>query len=609
MAILSALRVSSSYPLMQRPVPWPYIKFFSDDHPSAVWTLSPKTVQPETQACPVSREIIPAKYPDALLTVAKHVISSAQSIREGLDGTNHPDILSPLQDQVQRFDMAKRQTYFILLIRLEEAETHAKQLLDKVLASDGFQAPSLWEESIKDGCLLWSVAVQHLLQGPERLSRRQGLFLWPLRQAVKDLQGLQEGLAQAADVSQRLQKAARLSGLLCADEQVKGKTCSVGEVHVLTDTLLNVAQILAFSPRPSPSLDTCFELLCLELTLQARVLTGHLSSINADYEHGIVAGGQESGPCQEDFLMTLEDTLILTKEVAQQVPVLQGHPEDWFQQEWAAQAHYAVSQLWAGVSGGAEASSVDSPGAAPRDTTESSAGTCAALPVIASTVTELGTAGGSSRVAPPAAQPGCRQKWTHLSQRTATTNSGNRITQITQEMAKEALLVAQSLRRRGCISVLDLQRTKDQLIASARKIATLGQTFAKLIHFVAKNCVDHRCPQELLCVVDQIETMSSQLQIFSSVEASLTRSKSSEELLVENAQQLLCAVSKPVRATEAGFRQTSPDPEEPEVAAFCVQWRRKLLRHRLQETSNLVCDELILQKTSTKGPLTLIALV
>ncbi|XDB54945.1 hypothetical protein AB1E18_008416 [Capra hircus] len=90
--------------------------------------------------------------------------------------------------------------------------------------------------------------------------------------------------------------------------------------------------------------------------------------------------------------------------------------------------------------------------------------------------------------------------------------------------------------------------------------------------------------------------MSSQLHIFSSVKAFLTRSKSSEDLLVENAQQLLHAVSKTVRATEAaslqGFRQTSPDPEEPEVAAFCMQWRRKLLRHRLQETSNLVCDEL-----------------
>lgn len=621
---------------------------------------------------------------DALLTLAKHVISSAQSIREGLDGTNHPDILSPLRDQVQRFDMAERQPYFILsslqdctapalkhqrepglrksdqgtsypprdhlfcpLIfdtglqkvgsplsaiskpmlavdslshqgvtsahtilqdqdaaveaaqealagegplgsetmtglqeipslapsiidlareiehcttartdrllevalqlsgksretrqslaaiagdwyslcqqlfcnnpaadlqenvtvfmelqqnlasmvqlavksgpmdsgkedsdsaghpeahlqvqgRLEEAETHAKQLLDKVLASDGFQAPRSWEESIEDGCLLWSVAVQDLLQCLERLSGRQGLFLLPLRQAVKDQQGLQEGLAQAADVSQRLQEAARLSSLLCGDEQVKSEISFLSrEVHVLTDALLDVAQILASFPKPSPSLSTRFELLCLELTLQAKALTGHLSSINADYERvlqgafcprlsvckdpqtqpegslermvsgiqavqGIVAGGQESGPCQEDLLMALESILVLTKEVAQRVPVLRDCPEDWLQQEWAAKAHHAVAQLQAwkgghtkawrllaqclkpsdeedptqpqlhrgeGAPGAAEASSVDSQGAAPRDAAGSSVGTRTPDLGITGTVADLGMVGKSA---------------------------------------------------------------------------------------------------------------------------------------------------------------------------------------------------------------------
>ncbi|KAB0398680.1 hypothetical protein E2I00_016621 [Balaenoptera physalus] len=912
---------------------------------------------------------------DALLTLAKHVISSAQSIREGLDGTNHPDILSPLRDQVQRFDMAERRPYFILsslqdctapalkhqrepglgksdrgasypprdhlfcpLIldtglqkvgsplpaiskpmlavdslshqgvtsahtilqdqdaaveaaqealagegplasermtglqeipslapsiidlareiehcttartdgllevalqlsgktretrqslvaiagdwyslcqqlfcnkpaadlqenmtvfmelqqnlasvvqlavksgpmdsgkkdsdstghpeahlqvqgRLEEAETHAKQLLDKVLASDGFQAPGSWEESIEDGCLLWSVAVQDLLQCLERLSGRQGLFLLPLRQAVKDQQGLQEGLAQAADVSQRLQEAARLSCLLCGDEQVKGEISFLcREVHVLTDALLDVAQILASFPKPSPSLSTRFELLCLELTLQAKALTGHLSSINADYERvlqgafcprlsvckdpqtrpegslqrmvsgiqavqGIVAGGQESGPCQEDLLMALESILVLTKEVAQRVPVLRECPEGWLQQEWAAKAHHAVAQLQAwkgghtkawrllaqclkpsdeedptqpqlhrgeGASGAAEASSVDSQGAAPRDTPGSSVGTCIADPGITRTVADLGMSpkppvkfqkklswcphvwrrlsraagmwgsgnpldshssfkNGEEAINIPTAvqrsehlefhqfhpvfflqhqhsgtpggSPGC-PAWPHTEvdlplPEDGSVNSGNRITQVTQEMAKEVFLMAQSLRRRGCILVLDLQWvTKEQLITSARKIATSGQNFARLIRIMAKNCVDQRCSQELLYMVEQIQTMSSQLRVISSVKASLARSKSSEELLVENAQRLLRAVSKTVRAAEAaslrGLRQPSPDPEELEVAAFCMQWRRKLRRHRLQETSDPDRDELGLRKTSTKGPPTLVALV
>lgn len=370
--------------------------------------------------------------------------------RKDPDSAGHPEALLHMQ------------------ARLEETESHAKQLLDTVLASDGLQAPISWEESFEDRCLLWSVAVQDLLQCMERLNRRQGRFLVPLQQAVKNQWGLQEGLAQAADISQRLQEAARLSRLLCGDEQVKGEVSFLcREVHVLTDALLDVAQILASSPRPSPSLSTRFELLCLELTLRAKALTGHLSSINAGYgqalqdalcprlcvcedpqtpDHrprrpesslermvsgvqtvqAIVARDQESVPCQGDLLVALEDILVLTKEVAQRVSVLQEHPEDagvhsleWLQWEWAAKAHHAVFQLqaWNGchskawrllarclkpsdeqdpaqpwplqgedVSGAAAAGSVESQGATPSHTPGSSAGTCTDGPTIEGTI-------------------------------------------------------------------------------------------------------------------------------------------------------------------------------------------------------------------------------
>uniref|UniRef100_A0A7N5JCZ5 Uncharacterized LOC117801786 n=1 Tax=Ailuropoda melanoleuca TaxID=9646 RepID=A0A7N5JCZ5_AILME len=579
--------------------------------------------------------------------------------------------------------------------RLEEVETHSKQLLDKILAAEGLQAPESWEESIEGGCLLWSVAVQGLLQCMKGLSRKQSLFLLPLQQAVKDQQGLQEGLAQVADGSQRLQEAARLSSLLCGDVRVKGEVSFLcREIHVLTDALLDVAEILASSPKPSPSLSTRFELLCLELSFRAKALTGHLSVINADYERafqdafcprlpvrkgpqtrpesslermvsgiqaaqGIVAGSQESGPCQKDLFMALESILVLTKEVAQRVPVLQEHPEewrthtlDWLQWEWAAKAHHAMAQLqaWKGghtkawrllaqclkpseetavmksrdeqnpartraqlhceehASEAAAGSSVDSQGAAPQNSPGSSVGTCAAGPAIFGTIAaDLDTEQPGS---PTSSSPG-PLAWLgpEPDQRLPEdggADRGSRIIQMTREMATEVLLMAQSLRRGGRIL------TKDQLITSARNIATSGQNFARFIRIIAKNCVDQRCSQELLSVVEQIQTMSNQLRIISSVKASLARSRSSEELLLENARQLLRAVSKTVRTTEAaslrGLRQPSSDPEELEVAAFCVQWRRKL-RHRLRETSNLDCDELGLRKTSTKGPPTLAALV
>uniref|UniRef100_A0A8C8T3V1 Vinculin/alpha-catenin family member 1 n=1 Tax=Peromyscus maniculatus bairdii TaxID=230844 RepID=A0A8C8T3V1_PERMB len=559
------------------------------------------------------------------------------------DPMEHPGVLLELQS------------------RLEKTETHAQQLLDQVLSSDGLQASTLREEDIGSGCLLWAAAVQDLMQCMERLSRRPGLFLLPLQQAVKNQKGLQEGLDQAADVSQRLQEAAELSSVLCGDEQVKGEVSFLcGEVHVLTDALLEVVHILVSSPKPCPSLSTRFELLCLELSLRAKALTDYLSSINAVYEHmfqdavgkrsqtrmlsviqavqGIIAGGQESGSFQEDLLVSLESMLMLTKEVAKRVPVLQEHPEelglhllDRLRWEWAAKAHHAVTQLQAlegchteawrllvqclkpreepakgleedpvqlqpyckeGAPGTTEGGSGNSQDAVPKGTPENSVEeTCA--DELATTGTP--TADVSVRQSGSPSLPPAQMDQTVPDHGSA--HSENRITQLTQEMAKEVLLMAQSLRKRGP------GLTKDQLIASARKISASGKNITRLIGIIAKNCIDQRCSHELLCMVEQIQTMCSQLSIISSVKASLARSKSSEELLVENAQRLLQAVSKTVRAAEAaclrGLRWLSSDPEELEVAAFCSQWKRKLLQHRLQEASNKDCDELGLRKTST----------
>ncbi|XP_036039329.1 uncharacterized protein LOC118581386 [Onychomys torridus] len=568
------------------------------------------------------------------------------------DPMEHPGVLLELQS------------------RLEKTEIHAQQLLDHVLSSDGLQASKLREEDIDSECLLWAAAVQDLVQSMERLSRRQGLFLLPLQQAVKNQKGLQEGLDQAADVSQRLQEAAELSSVLCGDEQVKGEVSFLrGQVHILTDALLEVAHILVSSAKPCPSLSTRFELLCLELSLRAKALTDYLSSINAVYEQmfqdavgkssqtrmlsviqavqGIIAGGQESGSFQEDLLVSLENMLMLTKEVAKRVPVLQEYPEELglhmlnrLQWEWAAKAHHAVTQLQAlegchteawrllvqclkpreepakgleedpiqlqphckeGAPGTTEGGSGNSQDAVPKGTPESSMGTCA--DVLATTGTT--TADVIMHQSGSPSLPSAQMDQTVPDHGSA--HSESRITQITQEMAKEMLLMAQSLKKRGP------GLTKDQLIASAKKISASGKNVTRLIGIIAKNCIDQRCSHELLCMVEQIQTMCSQLSIISSVKASLARSKSSEELLVENAQRLLQAVSKTVRAAEAaclrGLRWPSSDPEELEVAAFCSQWKRKLLHHRLQEASSKDCDELGLRKTSTRTLPTLAALV
>ncbi|KAI4547077.1 hypothetical protein MG293_003632 [Ovis ammon polii] len=148
--------------------------------------------------------------------------------------------------------------------RLLELRSSGAQRLDPI---DGPPGTGEGSQEPEEECAVLRAATEHLSQGV-----RTGL----LRQILDTFTHTQSPLLS-------LVRAALATP---SDEQVKGEISFLcGEVHVLTDALLDVAQILASSPKPSPSLSTRLELLCLELTLQARALTGHLSSSNTDYEH------------------------------------------------------------------------------------------------------------------------------------------------------------------------------------------------------------------------------------------------------------------------------------------------------------------------------------
>ncbi|NXJ31921.1 VINC protein, partial [Ciconia maguari] len=144
-------------------------------------------------------------------------------------------------------------------------------------------------------------------------------------------------------------------------------------------------------------------------------------------------------------------------------------------------------------------------------------------------------------------------------------------------------------------------------------IASAGQVFVKFGRIVAKHCLDKRCSAELLCAAEQTHTISSQLGIVARVKAVTAESKSSSELLVSNAQNLIQAVLHVLKAAEAacikGLQQPPPDSEDEEVAAFCMQWRQNLLWHRAKESLNSDRDELGLRKTRARAEPTLTAMV
>ncbi|NXM77876.1 VINC protein, partial [Serilophus lunatus] len=145
-------------------------------------------------------------------------------------------------------------------------------------------------------------------------------------------------------------------------------------------------------------------------------------------------------------------------------------------------------------------------------------------------------------------------------------------------------------------------------------IASDGQVVVKFGHILAKQCLDQRCSRELLRASEHTHTISSQLGIVARVKAVTGESKASSELLLSNTQNLVRAVRHVLRAAEAacvtGLGQPSPDPEEEEVAAFCLQWRKNLSWHRAKEALHSTRDELGLRKTrEAKAEPTLMSLV
>ncbi|XP_023678344.2 vinculin isoform X2 [Paramormyrops kingsleyae] len=132
------------------------------------------------------------------------------------------------------------------------------------------------------------------------------------------------------------------------------------------------------------------------------------------------------------------------------------------------------------------------------------------------------------------------------------------------------------------------------------------QSITQFVRVIAEHCLDKRCRDDLLYITEQILTITNQLTIISSVNAATASCKSSNEILVKNAQSLLHVILRGIRAAEAacikGLKQPDPDSDGAEAAVLCLQWRRNLLIHRAQQNSCLETDELGLRKTSQYLP-------
>uniref|UniRef100_UPI0037E867E6 vinculin n=1 Tax=Semicossyphus pulcher TaxID=241346 RepID=UPI0037E867E6 len=173
----------------------------------------------------------------------------------------------------------------------------------------------------------------------------------------------------------------------------------------------------------------------------------------------------------------------------------------------------------------------------------------------------------------------------------------NRIVQVTRRMADTICYMTQYLRKKGPIP------NKEAFVTAAKDVISNCQSVTQFIRVIANHCLDKQCTVELSLIVEQILTITNQLNIISSVNAVTPGCKSSDEILVKNAQNLLQTVLRGVHAAETacitGLKQPEPNSDGAEATALCFQWRRKLEIHRAQQTSNPDTDDLGLRKTST----------
>uniref|UniRef100_A0A8B9J1P2 Uncharacterized protein n=1 Tax=Amazona collaria TaxID=241587 RepID=A0A8B9J1P2_9PSIT len=558
--------------------------------------------------------------------------------------------------------------------KLSRAQVSTEALLEKAASFESSCVVS--RARLELLCVQWAVSTHILLAAVDRFIGRDVLCLGELRRAVRNKLCPQSLLSVVSERSLRLQEAARLSSS-CPESHGHSEILVLREeIQVLMEALLEASSTLLLSPLSAASLCVRVELLQRDLALRAKALLLHLEKVNAEHLQVIrdvvrpalmpQEGRERSKQAFEEqanrlmanvqwvrttlhhvleasvqleleanLLSIADHLLVLTSNaVGSARQLFQRHRDEehlhlesivWC---WSAEAHYLVTQLQAVQGVGGDVLELirhrlhnTGEQSFPRQRS-STARLFPALELDAHSharsaetcPSRSGRASGAAREAPamhhkgPLSTSPASSPVKHERQSSDMGQGGpSKMSQVTKDMAARMLHMTQFLRRKGPIT------SKEQLVACARQMALDGQEFVTFGRAVAKLCLDRRCSMELLCATEQAHTISSQLGIVARVKAVTAESKSSSELLVNNAQNLLQAVLHILKAAEAacikGLRQPPPDSEEAAAAACCLQWRRNLFQHRARAASSSDRDELGLRRTRARAEPSLVAMV
>ncbi|XP_069394942.1 uncharacterized protein [Paralichthys olivaceus] len=559
-----------------------------------------------------------------------------------------------------------QETFGVLHNKLNKAQNNTRLLIEFSASVDG------QVDQLEGLCILWGLSIQILLNSLDKILGTS---------AAMNQLSPQKQLSALSESSLRIQEAARITSLNCRSAfKSKQLTGHQDELKTLTEAYVEAADELDFMPRVMQLAKS--EFLKRNLLIQIRVLCGHLSKANQDYDAALqnivsIAYYAAKHYRENDIEDTKQKFEITSEALFENVKAATKKVEDClnyiqdprtrsnlrsindllsFQvsdvisrarlmvetqyicdtlsldvqiQCWSAKAHYVVEEIRKQDRVHQDAKEhirTGLQGRTPEDVLAAIPSKVKEVEVSSHKAMTSWLKGNTERVDAPETdrnmaavakyEPGNTDKFDgagfgafkEASSLTYTSlflkqesNSwdpkDNRIVQVTRKMADTICYMTQYLKQKGPIP------NKEGFVTAAKDVISNCQSLTQFIRVIANHCLDKQCTVELSVIVEQILTITNQLNIISSVNAVTPGCKSSDEILVKNAQNLLQTVLRGVHAAETaciiGLKQPEPDSDGAEATALCFQWKRNLEIHRAQQTSNPKTDELGLRKTSS----------
>ncbi|KAK9412127.1 Ctnna2: Catenin alpha-2 [Crotalus adamanteus] len=180
------------------------------------------------------------------------------------------------------------QTALLLSEKIDETKHSltllTKHLLEKAQDISKSHPDFAKLDSFDASCILWSVTIQALLNIVDQFIGRDVLAFKELRTKMKYRLCFQSTLATLSENSLRIQEAAKLSILLRAGQSIEKEIPYQTEQNkILTESVLQNANVLAVSPIADPSVLIQFEVLQRKLAITAKALLLQLNGLNGEY--------------------------------------------------------------------------------------------------------------------------------------------------------------------------------------------------------------------------------------------------------------------------------------------------------------------------------------